>query len=66
MFAGFLEKLAATPEGNGTLLDQSLFLYGAALSNPNLHAHVDLPLALVGGPAGSGGRVTPCTRATRR
>ena len=54
LFAGFLARLAATPEGNGTLLDQSLFMYGAALSNPNLHAHVDLPLALVGGPAGSG------------
>ena len=54
LFAAFLAKLAATPEGNGTLLDQSLFLYGASLSNPNLHAHMDLPLALIGGPAGSG------------
>jgi hypothetical protein len=33
-----------------------VFLYGAALSNPNLHAHMDLPLAIVGGPAGSGGQ----------
>jgi hypothetical protein len=56
LFAAFLSKLAATPEGNGTLLDHSLFLYGAALSNPNLHAHFDLPLAVVGGPAGSGGQ----------
>jgi Protein of unknown function (DUF1552) len=56
LFAAFLNKLASTPEGNGTLLDQSLFLYGASLSNPNLHAHMDLPLAVVGGPAGSGGR----------
>jgi len=52
LFAWFLSKLASTPEGNGTLLDQSLFLYGAAFGNPNLHAHFDLPLAVVGGPAG--------------
>ncbi|HUQ51672.1 MAG TPA: DUF1552 domain-containing protein [Gammaproteobacteria bacterium] len=58
LFAWFLNKLASTPEGDGTLLDQSLFMYGAALSNPNLHAHFDLPLAVVGGPAGSGGRHT--------
>jgi uncharacterized protein DUF1552 len=54
LFAGFLSKLASTPEGNGTLLDQSLFLYGASLSNPNLHAHMDLPLAVIGGPATGG------------
>ena len=50
LFAGFLEKLQATPDGDGTLLDHSTFLYGAGLSNPNLHAHYDLPLAVVGGP----------------
>ena len=52
LFAWFLNKLATTPEGDGTLLDHSLFLYGGAFGNPNLHAHIDLPLALVGGPAG--------------
>ena len=52
LFAGFLEKLRGTPEGDGNLLDHSLFLYGASLSNPNLHAHYDLPLTLVGGAAG--------------
>jgi hypothetical protein len=52
LFAWFLKKLASTPEGDGTLLDHSLFLYGGAFGNPNLHAHIDLPLALVGGPAG--------------
>jgi hypothetical protein len=51
LFAAFLDKLAATPEGDGTLLDHSLFLYGASLSNPNLHAHYNLPLTIVGGPA---------------
>jgi hypothetical protein len=58
LFAGFLDKLQSTAEGDGTLLDHSMFLYGAGLSNPNLHAHYDLPLALVGGGAGrlTGGR----------
>ena len=49
LFAAFLEKLRATPDGDGTLLDHSMFLYGAGLSNPNLHQHFDLPLAVVGG-----------------
>ena len=58
LFSWFLEKLQSTPEGDGTLLDHSLFLYGAGLSNPNLHAHYDLPLAVIGGGAGTlkGGR----------
>jgi hypothetical protein len=51
LFVWFLDKLAATQEGDGTLLDHSLFLYGAALSNPNLHAHYDLPTSVVGGNA---------------
>jgi Protein of unknown function (DUF1552) len=55
LFAWFLDKLGSTPDGNGTLLDHSLFLYGASMSNPNLHAHFDLPLALVGGAAGRPG-----------
>jgi len=49
LFAWFLEKLRSTPEGDESLLDRSIFLYGAGLSNPNLHAHVNLPLAVVGG-----------------
>jgi hypothetical protein len=58
LFRWFLDKLQSTAEGDGTLLDHSLFLYGAGLSNPNLHAHYDLPLAVVGGAAGrlQGGR----------
>jgi len=58
LFTWYLDKLASTQEGDGTLLDHSLFLYGAGLSNPNLHAHYDLPLALIGGAAGrmKGGR----------
>jgi hypothetical protein len=49
LFARFVEKLKSTPEGDRTLLDNSLLLYGAGLSNPNEHAHTDLPLMLVGG-----------------
>jgi hypothetical protein len=49
LFGRFLEKLQSTGDGDGTLLDRSLFLYGAGLSNPNLHAHMDLPLLVVGG-----------------
>jgi len=49
LFGEFLTRLAGTSEGNGALLDHALFLYGAGLSNPNVHAHYDLPLAVVGG-----------------
>jgi hypothetical protein len=49
LFRAFLEKLQATPDGDGTLLDRSLLLYGAGLSNPNTHAHTDLPLLVVAG-----------------
>ena len=59
LFAGFLEKLRATPDGDGTLLDHSMFLYGAGLSNPNLHAHTNLPLAVFGGGV-KGGRHMVC------
>jgi hypothetical protein len=49
LFRWFLEKLESTPEADGTLLDHSLFLYGAGLSNPNTHNHSDLPLVVVAG-----------------
>ena len=49
LFASFLQSLQSTPDGDGTLLDHSLLLFGAGLSNSNLHTHYDLPLALVGG-----------------
>src|SRR4030095_15985741 len=49
LFRGFLEKLQATPDGDGTMLDHTLLLYGAGLSNPNTHAHTDLPLLVIGG-----------------
>jgi hypothetical protein len=52
LFGYFLEKLRTTPEGDGNLLDHSLLLYGAGMSNPNIHSHVDIPLALFGGAHG--------------
>jgi hypothetical protein len=49
VFASFLESLRATPDGDGNLLDHSLLLFGAGLSNSNLHTHYDLPLTVFGG-----------------
>jgi len=57
-FADFLTKLAATPDGDGSLLDHSLFLYGSNMSNSNQHDNYPLPEILVGGASGAlkGGR----------
>jgi hypothetical protein len=62
MFASFLEKLRSTPDGDGTLLDNVMILYGAGLSNPDDHNHHDLPILLAGGGAGriKGGRHIKC------
>ena len=49
LFAEFLGKLKATPEGNGTLLDHSLYLYGSGIGNPNVHDHTNLPILVAGG-----------------
>ena len=51
-FAYFLEKLDAIPDGDGTLLDQSLVLYGSGLSDGNRHRHGDLPIVLAGSAGG--------------
>jgi hypothetical protein len=51
LFAEFLGKLKATPEGNGTLLDHSLYLYGSGIGNPNVHDHSNLPILVAGGTA---------------
>jgi hypothetical protein len=58
LFAEFLQKLQATPEGNGSLLDHSLYLYGSGMGNPNVHDHTNLPILVAGGAAGKmrGGR----------
>ena len=65
LFAEFLEKLKATPEGDGTLLDHSLYLYGSGMGNPNVHDHVNLPILVAGGGAGrmKGGASHPVRRA---
>ena len=58
LFAYFLDKLRSTPDGDGNLLDHTILLYGGAMSNPNVHLHVNLPLVVAGGGAGTlkGGR----------
>lgn len=52
LFAEFLSKLKATPEGDGNLLDHSLFLYGSGMGDPDAHDHSDLPILVAGGAAG--------------
>jgi len=52
MLAYFLDKLAGTPDGDGTLLDHSMILYGSSMSNGNQHDHDPLPIVLVGGAGG--------------
>ena len=59
LFARFLKKLAATADGDGTLLDHSLYLYGSGMGNPNVHDHVDLPIVVAGGGAGRVARRAP-------
>jgi len=58
LFAQFLEKMRSTPDGNGSLLDNSIVLFGSNMSNSNLHDHFPLPNLLVGKGAGrlKGGR----------
>ena len=57
LFAEFVDRLRSTPDGDGSLLDHSLLLYGAGMSNSNAHAPVNLPVMLVGGGGGlRGGR----------
>lgn len=51
LFAYYLERLKATPEGSGTLLDHSLILYGSGIGNPNVHDHTNLPILVAGGAA---------------
>ena len=58
MLAYFLDKLKATPDGDGNLLDHSMVLYGSSMSNGNQHDHDPLPVILAGGASGQleGGR----------
>ena len=58
VMADYLDKLRTTPDGEGTLLDHSMVIYGSALSDGNMHYHNDLPTLVMGGGAGriKGGR----------
>src|SRR6059058_272068 len=58
MFSELLEKLRATPDGDGTLLDHMTMMYGAGMADSNTHSPIDIPMILAGGGAGTvkGGR----------
>ncbi|HSR09607.1 MAG TPA: DUF1552 domain-containing protein, partial [Bryobacteraceae bacterium] len=60
LMAYFFDKLRATPDGDGNLLDHSMIMYGSSMSNPNEHNHFPLPLLVAGGGAGSGAGRAPC------
>jgi hypothetical protein len=57
-FARFVQKLAATPDGDGSLLDHTMLLYGSGMSNSDIHSPIGLPLVVLGGGAAGvkGGR----------
>jgi hypothetical protein len=53
LFADFLQRMKATPDGDGSLLDHSIYLYGSGMGNSSLHDHDNLPILVAGG-AGTG------------
>ncbi len=52
VFARFVKQLAETPDGDGSMLDHSILLYGSNMSNSNAHDHFPLPVAVLGGGCG--------------
>ena len=56
LFSEFIARLASTPDGDGTLLDNAMIVYGAGMSDSNSHGSYNLPILLAGGAAGAGGR----------
>jgi len=58
MFASYLKKLNSTVDGEGTLLDNGLYLLGSGMGDPNVHNHTNLPIVVAGGGSGKlqGGR----------
>jgi hypothetical protein len=58
LFGEFLAKMRSTPDGDGSLLDHSTMMYGAGMSDGDLHSPLDLPIVLAGGGNGRlrGGR----------
>jgi hypothetical protein len=51
LFADFLQRMKNTPDGNGSLLDHTVYLYGSGMGNPSLHDHENLPILVAGGKA---------------
>ena len=51
LFAYFLEKLKSTPDGDGSLLDNTVYLYGSGMGNSSIHDHENLPILVAGGAA---------------
>jgi hypothetical protein len=49
LFAYLVERLRATPDGNGSLLDHSIYLLGSGMGNPDIHNHTNLPIVVAGG-----------------
>ena len=56
LFAHFVGRLKATPDGDGTLLDHSMVVYGSAIADGNKHTHESLPVLLAGGAAAASRR----------
>jgi len=56
LFGRFLDRLQATPDGDGSLLDHTMLVYGGGMGNPNQHASDPLPLLVAGGHVGTGHR----------
>jgi hypothetical protein len=52
LFAYFLGKLKSIPDGDGSLLDHTLYLFGSGMGDPDAHDHVNLPIVVAGGGAG--------------
>jgi Protein of unknown function (DUF1552) len=55
LFAYYIDKLRSLPDGDGTLLDHSVFLLGSGMGNPDVHDHINLPIVVVGGASGKKG-----------
>ena len=56
LFADFLKRMREIPEGEGTLLDNSVYMYGSGMGDPDAHDHSNLPIVVAGGAAGKGNR----------
>ena len=66
LFAKFLQKLRSTPDGDGSLLDHSLILYGSGMSESDQHSRIDVPTLLVGGAVRQRRRATVTSRRRRK